>query len=88
MTAMTEFDRSLELLVVLGISQLSARPNNERLGRALEIVTRHLELGVSQPTISSQQLETLRAWMTRAAVQEGIELTRKWRSRRSPRSLR
>ena len=45
MTAMTEFERSLELLVALGISQLSARPNNERLGRALEIVTRHLEAG-------------------------------------------
>ena len=45
MTAMTEFERSLELLVALGISQLSARPNNERLGRALEVVTRHLEHG-------------------------------------------
>jgi HAMP domain-containing protein len=65
MTAMTEFEQSLELLVALGICQLSARPNNERLSRALEIVTRHLELGVSQPTISSKQLETLRAWMTR-----------------------
>jgi hypothetical protein len=66
MTGMTEFEQSLELLVALGISQLSARANNERLSRALEIVTRYLELGVSQPTISSQQLETLRAWMTRA----------------------
>jgi hypothetical protein len=65
MTGMTEFEQSLELLVALGISQLSARANNERLSRALEIVTRYLELGVSQPTISSQQLETLRAWMTR-----------------------
>jgi hypothetical protein len=65
MTAMTEFERALELLVALGISQLSARPNNERLGRALEIVTRHLELGVSQPTISNQQLAVLRAWMVR-----------------------
>jgi hypothetical protein len=65
MTALTEFERSLEFLVALGICQLSARPNDERLGRALEIVTRHLELGTSQPAISGQQLETLRAWMTR-----------------------
>ena len=69
MTAMTEFERSLELLVALGISQLSARPNNERLGRALEVITRHLEHGVAQPTGSSQQRATLRAWMTRAPVE-------------------
>ena len=62
---MTEFERSLELLVALGVCQISARPNDERLQRALEVVTRYLELGVSQPTISTQQLETLRAWVTR-----------------------
>jgi hypothetical protein len=71
MTALTEFERSLEFLVALGICQLSARPNDERLGRALEIVTRHLELGVSQPTISSKQLGTLRAWMTRKSGSGG-----------------
>jgi hypothetical protein len=59
---MTEFERSLELLIALGIAQLSARPNNERLQRALEVTTRYLET----PTISSRDLETLRAWMTRA----------------------
>ena len=65
---MTEFETSLELLVALGISQLSARPNNERLQRALEVTTRYLELGATRPTISSWELETLHGWMTQSAT--------------------
>ena len=62
---MTEFETSLELLIALGVCQISARPNDERLQRALEVVTRYLELGATRPTISSQQLAVLRAWMVR-----------------------
>jgi hypothetical protein len=40
MSAMTEFEQSLELLIALGVCQISARPNDERLQRALEVVTR------------------------------------------------
>ena len=53
---MTEFETSLELLIALGVCQIPARPNDERLQRALEVVTRYLELGATRPTISSQQL--------------------------------
>jgi hypothetical protein len=53
---MTELETSLELLIALGVCQISARPNDERLQRALEVVTRYLELGATRPTISSQQL--------------------------------
>jgi hypothetical protein len=66
MTAMTEFETSLELLIALGVCQISARPNDERLQRALEVATRYLELGATPPAISGRELETLRAWMTRA----------------------
>jgi hypothetical protein len=62
---MTEFETSLELLIALGICQITARPNDKRLLRALEVTTRHLELGVTPPTISSQQLAVLREWMVR-----------------------
>ena len=62
MTAMTELETSLELLIALGVCQISARPNDERLQRALEVATRYLELGATRPTISSQQLAVLRAW--------------------------
>jgi hypothetical protein len=65
---MAEFETSLELLIALGVCQISARPNDERLQRALAVVTRYLELGATQPTISSQQLETLRAWVTRGSA--------------------
>ena len=63
---MSEFERSLELLIALGVCQLSARPNDQPLLRALEVTTRYLELGATPPAISGRELETLRAWMTRA----------------------
>ena len=62
---MAEFETSLELLIALGICQITARPNDKRLLRALEVTTRYLELGATPPTISSQQLAVLRAWMVR-----------------------
>ena len=62
---MTEFETSLELLIALGVCQIPARPNDERLQRALEVVTRYLEPGSTRPTISSSQLAVLREWMVR-----------------------
>ena len=59
----SELETSLELLIALGVCQISARPNDLRLQRALEVATRYLELGATRPTISSQQLAVLRAWM-------------------------
>jgi hypothetical protein len=61
---MAEFETSLELLIALGICQITARPNDKRLLRA-QVTTRYLELGATPPTISSQQLAVLRAWMVR-----------------------
>jgi hypothetical protein len=68
---MAEFETALELLIALGICQITA--NDKRLLRALEVTTRYLELGATRPTISSRELETLRAWMTRAPAEGGIQ---------------
>jgi hypothetical protein len=64
------FEEALNVLIVLGVTQMESSPDR-KLHRALEICTRYLELDPKHPpAISSEQLEVLRDWMISKRWQE------------------
>ena len=58
------FPEAVATLVAFSIPQLSVRSHG-RLSEALRICTNYVSLSEVQPAISSEQLETLEAWMGR-----------------------